>query len=342
MDAQRALTTALTKLHENTGLRLELVDGQMREPQGYAVDAFVRLLHGEVERVFAVECKAKVSKETVGAVMHYLGQLPEKGMFIAEYIPAAVGDQLRANGIPFLDAAGNAFINEAPVYVDIRGQKPLTRAWSDQLRGAAYRPTGLQVLFGFLCEPALVNEPYRAIAQKVGVAHGTVGWVMRDLRELGFLLTLGPKKNRLVEREKLLRVWVEQYAATFRPKLKLGRYKVEDRARLEKVKLRDYRAMWGGEPAAAELTKELNPGMWTIYMHDDPRKFILLNALKEDRDGNVELLKAFWPPEFTRGATQVVPPILVYADLLASGEGRNLEIAQVLYEQIRAGLVRND
>jgi hypothetical protein len=37
------------------------------------------------------------------------------------------------------------------------------------------------VLFALLAVPRLAQEPYRVIAQRAGVAHGTVGWVMAEL-----------------------------------------------------------------------------------------------------------------------------------------------------------------
>ncbi len=41
-----------------------------------------------------------------------------------------------------------------------------------------------------LCAPDLVARPTRTIAAQAGVANGTVGIVLRELREDGFLLDL--------------------------------------------------------------------------------------------------------------------------------------------------------
>lgn len=333
MEPHKLLAAALDKLYENTDLRLEVVRLEPRMDGNKIPAALVRLPQEGKERLFAVEVKTRITKEAAGPIMAYLRELPEKGMLVTEYVSPQVGLHLRNNRIPFLDTAGNAYIHEPPVHIDIRGQKLPPKKWKEELKGAAYRPTGLQVVFGFLCQPELINTPYRTIAETVDVAHGTVGWVMRDLQELGFLIKLGKREKKLVKQEALLRTWVERYAETLRPKQLIGRYRAKDLERLKKLPLNDYRAFWGGEPAAEKLADYLTPGTWTIYMHDDPKKLIVLNALKEDEKGDVELLKTFWAPGLIPWGEETVPPVLVYADLLASRQGRNLETAKIIYDQ---------
>jgi hypothetical protein len=42
----------------------------------------------------------------------------------------------------------------------------------------------------------------------VDVALGSLGWVMRDLTQSGFLTILGKKGQKLVKKEELLKAWV--------------------------------------------------------------------------------------------------------------------------------------
>jgi hypothetical protein len=87
------------------------------------------------------------------------------------------------------------------------------------------------------------------------------------------------------------------------------------------------RAKWGGEPAAALLTKYLKPGALTIYAEKVPARLMvqqrMVTARANDETGLVEIRKPFWG-ETLRGADhpETVPPALVYADLLATGERR--------------------
>ncbi len=58
--------------------------------------------------------------------------------------------------------------------------------------------------------------------------------------------------------------------------------------------------------------------------------------------GEVEILKRFWKPAEPRTRKDVVHPILIYADLLATGNERNIETARIIYEQHIIQLIRED
>src|SRR5690606_14581652 len=94
--------------------------------------------------------------------------------------------------------------------------------------GRAFQPTGLQVLFALLCNPDCINRPYRELARMAGVAHGTVGWVIPDLQQQGFVgvRTRRRGKLRLFNLERLLTQWVDAYARQLRPRTLIGRYYV--------------------------------------------------------------------------------------------------------------------
>ena len=55
--------------------------------------------------------------------------------------------------------------------------------------------------------------------------------------------------------------------------------------------------------------------------------------MRADPNGNVEILDAFWNFGPENDFPDVVPPILAYADLLATQDGRNAEAAQMIYDQ---------
>jgi len=98
--------------------------------------------------------------------------------------------------------------------------------------------------------------------------------------------------------------------------------------------------MWlGQEPAAALLTRHLRPQIITVYgdTHFETlaRK---IHPVKDDH-GNLEVLQKFWkfkPTEQRVEDYPVVPPLLIYADLVATGDARNLETAKLIREQYLA------
>jgi hypothetical protein len=62
--------------------------------------------------------------------------------------------------------------------------------------------------------------------------------------------------------------------------------------------------------------------------------------MRLDLNGNTELLQAFWNLPENPAHPDLVPPLLAYADLVATQDGRNLETARLLYEQFLEPLYR--
>jgi hypothetical protein len=246
-----------------------------------------------------------------------------------------LADGLRKEGIEFIDAAGNAFLNRPPLLVFVKGQRP-TREPPVAERRRAFQPTGLQVLFALLARPDLAARPYREIAANAGVAHGTVGWVMTELQTLGYVVAVRGRR-RLTNGDRLLGQWTEAYARTLRPRLFLGRF----RGALDGLDARAARwkkdLLLGGEPAAARLTRHLRPGTATFYTKGIDAKVIAGLILRADANGNVDFRRHFWA--FPGEAPGLVPTLLVYADLLAIGEARCLETAELLRERLLDRLV---
>ena len=178
------LQKALEVFYNTTGLRIAVETIEPTKNAKYQADALVHLVAPGVPRQFAVEIKPRLTQAALGVIVHQLEQLPQKGLVVTDYVNPKMAERLKAMDMPFLDAAGNAYINEPPVYVYIKGNKPLEKPHrKPPIR--AFQPTGLKVLFALLCRPGLENAPYRDIAKAADVALGTVGWVITDLRGAG-------------------------------------------------------------------------------------------------------------------------------------------------------------
>jgi len=96
----------------------------------------------------------------------------------------------------------------------------------------------------------------------------------------------------------------------------------------------------GGEIAAKYHTQYLKPQLVTLYAAKQPDDMIVRQKLRKDPQGDVEILKRFWNFPKLDERANVVPALLVYADLLATGDERNIETARMIYEQYLAGLIR--
>lgn len=308
------------------------------------VDAIVALQVNGKTTQYLVEVKKGLRPATLGAALLQMQQIETLGdpvMLVTDYVTPQLADTLRQRGVAFLDTAGNAYINQPPLMVWVKGQRPAEKPGIEPATGRAFKPTGLKVVFALLCQPQWVDKPYRELAELAGVAHGTVGWVMADLAQSDFIITLGDQR-RLRDRRRLLNNWVEAYARNLRPKLLLGRYQAPARDWWEQVKAEEYSLQLGAEPAAARLDQYLRPGVVTFYGEKPFGQFIAKHQLRTDPAGNVEFRQRFWNFDYEWEWPELVPPVLIYADLLAAGDARCIEAAERIYEVHLARLFEQD
>jgi hypothetical protein len=176
----------------------------------------------------------------------------------------------------------------------------------------------------------LIRAPYREIAHASSASLGSITRVMRDLRARGFL---GEEPHRtLLDPRRLLEEWVTHYPIVLRKKLHPRRFD-GPREGLAKTNVKPLGAYWGGEPAVQRLMHFLKPATYTIYTREAPGRLVAALRLRANPAGNVEVLDTFWNFETDPKYPGLVPPVLVYADLLATREGRNIEAAKLIYEQ---------
>ena len=265
---------------------------------------------------------------------------PQPALVVAPHVAPARAERLREAGIPFIDVAGNAYLEADNLYVYVIGRElppGLVAARPKKIR--AFAGTGLQVLFTLLCAPEYVNKPYREIARAAGVALGTVGWVLADLKDLGYLHAPGRGLKTLRRQKELHEQWVTQYLRLFRPRLTIRRFRAANPDWWRGIDIRDYKACWGGDVAAAKLIGHLKPAQVTVWHHGDPAPLLQAQSMRADPAGNVELIEAFW--HFATEA-ETAPPLLVYADLVGTGDPRAIETAKLIQENHLARLAVAD
>lgn len=293
---------------------------------------------------YCAEIKNTFTKTNIMLLLMHKQKLPYPLLLVAKYVNPVMTKELMENGIEFIDTAGNAFINQPPIYIFLKGNRPPETP--GQTPNRTFNPTGLKIVYAFLCNPGLEGAPFRKIADKADVALGTVGWFMRDLRELGFLIDMGGRGYKLIQKDTLFQRWITAYPERLRPKQILGRYKGEYDGWWNKKELHNLNAKWGGEVAAAKLTKYLHPELITIYTKAEYLNQLLLECkLRKDPTGEVEILNQFWGYDENMeyaNYRDVVHPILIYADLIATGNQRNIETAKMIYEEHIIRLIREN
>ena len=309
-------------------------------------DAVVEIGEGKRKTTFVVEIKLRPRTAQVGAIVAQLGHREHRGLLLADYINPELAEELRRNEIGFLDMEGNAYLRGEGVLVWVIGRKDTHRIQIERETRRAFQPTGLKVIFTLLCRPELIEKEYRALAQVADVALGTVQWVMRDLIQEGYVHRKGRIGRRLVQLDRLLDEWALGYARDLQPKLLLGRYETRAFEKWRDIELRNHHAVWGGEGAAALITRYLKPETLTIWVDKPTPRLLAELGLRQDEKGRVQIRQMFWTRELADPGfgdlpiedpppmlEQTAPPVLVYAELLAIGDARTIETARKLREE---------
>ena len=133
--------------------------------------------------------------------------------------------------------------------------------------------------------------------------------------------------------------WTVTYYDVLRPRLIKRKMRFFDKSKYGKWKkiilnqTKEIDTLWGGEPGAAILTNYLRPGTYTIYTTRSWQECAKKFGLVPDDKGDVEIVLMFWnffnPKEKDQS---IVPPVLIYADLINSGFDRNIETAKIIFD----------
>jgi hypothetical protein len=358
MDETTLIADALAALTP-LGFKATLQKGNLRA-NAREVDAFARIAKGKVQIDVAIEAKRAVTPATLGAILAQTkAQALEHGkpvVLVTDYITPPVADRLREAGQQFIDIAGNAYMEAPGWLIYVVGRKAVQSGVpAHAARGGT--PAGLKVLFALLNNAALIARPQREIAIEANVALGAIPGILNDLRDQGHVLVM-PGIRRMNANKRLLDEWAMAYARTMRPKTLTAAYNAPTIADWKEWAMEPGAMWWGGEPAAAIMTDYLRPGVLTIYTERLPAKFIhehRLTKVPNDNRGRleatVEVRKPFWGTALQQHYDELglpntlgqpkrnVPPVLVYADLLATGDARCIETAEVLYDKTIAPIL---
>ena len=268
-------------------------------------------------------------------------------LLVSERVTEGAAALLRAEGTCYLDTAGNCYLRGSSLFVFIRGQK-LKRTPAPKRPNRAFEGAGLKLIFALLAREEAVGWTYRKLSDLVGISRGAVGYVMEDLRRLGFLEEVGGER-RLRRRPELLKRWTGPFAERLRPTLLRGRFspaQEKGSAEWRELALDPAETQWGGEPAAELLVEGLRPKRFSLYTRKETFKVCRELGLAPDEEGAVELLEMFWDPQALRQTfggegtpgeegkpSRSVPPALAYGDLIARADSRAVEAARRVQEE---------
>jgi hypothetical protein len=331
----KILNEAINRLKDYSGLPIEVEKGESD------IDFLINIS----DTHFLATVKTSISNGNKIASYSRLSSNPNKAglplLVVSGYIPLEIAKEYAGAGINYLDVAGNCNIKYKKLAIVIEGKKKERIPRINQSR--AFQEAGVRIIFQLLNDPSNLQLPYRKLAGVADVSLGSVGSVIKELIDLDFILETGKKrilKNTLL----LLDRWVTAYHDVLRPRLVLKKMKFtspEQYRNWDMLPVQDADAvvLWGGEAAASLLNNYLSPEQFTLYTNGSWQGLIRDLKLLPADNGDIEVLGMFWNENDKHRGKYIVPPLLIYADLMGGRIGRNIETAKMILENELSNII---
>lgn len=303
------------------------------------------------ERYYYIKVVPRLTADIADLVIHQLKTSPAPQnaapLLVSNYISANMAAKLRQSKIEHADCAGNVYLDQMPLYIDISGRKHTPKPPTvDRL----FRAGGLKLIYLLLRSRKAINATYRALADDAGIALGAIGSLFSELEKRGNLIQDEQGKRQLTAIEELLQRWQLGYIETLRPRLFLQRCSLAAgdtpgnlAQRLKQLNLSS-QVFIGGELGASLMTRGFQPQSAVLYLETEQQlKTMLQLHLTSDPGGEVTLLQTFgrqcrWTGLQPEGLT-LADPLLTFAELNDSSDE---QMAIRLYQQYLAPRFNDD
>lgn len=324
---EKIVYTALENLRKHTG-----IEGFYTTNQSKGLDGEVDFVFQTGKELFAVEVRREIRNHQL-PLIEDMARENKNFLLIAETIFPKIKEELRKQGIGYLDTAGNIFMQTAKHHLWIEGHK--NKKIITEKPNRTFKAAGLKVIYLFLTNEKLLNQPQRTIAEEAGIALGNVNYILNGLKKLKFLIEINKKEFQLINKNELLQKWMTGFEEHLKPTLHIGNFRflqTEDERNWKQIKLKQHQTFWGGEPAGDLITNYLRPEIFTIYTLETRNNLIKDYRLVPEQNGNIKAYKKFWNDHDGFNET-VVHPILAYTDLFNTGNSRCIETAKMIYDK---------
>jgi hypothetical protein len=311
-------------------------------PEASNFDAMLEIVAEQSlqHETYICQIKTRILKNSLGVVITHLAQWQKEHqsrlLLISDYLSDSVIDGLLHNGIEYIDAVGNMYLNSPAAYILIRGQRPLKTQKNSK---SVLTVSNLKLIYAILCRPSVLEMGYRDVAEIAGVSLGTVSEAIQELLQTNYISRSRAGGFQIANYKKLLNVWELGYAEKLRSKLWIGTYAPIKNQRFDELSDEimahaDSNQYWvGGELGAAIATQYLRPQQATLHVTENYRDILLKLRLKPSPQGQITLLRQFgtangWQSE--EGAKALVNPLLIRVELLMQNDERLLATAELL------------
>ena len=279
---------------------------------------------------FVVETKRSLSSSNFARILIDLKKRRETENFPVILVTEHISDELAGKyldeGINVLDKAGNCKISDGNLFISISGRKSKNNDPGRKIK--AMSDTEIRLTFHLLAKEGLVGETYRSISEVAGVSLGSIKNCMEDLTARGFIMNTD-KGRRLIRRDDLVELWQERFNEVVKPKLfiKSLSFRENGNRNIWKETALPQGMSWGGDCGANIIDGYLIPGAYEIYT-SIPAASLIATGKVSNTPGEIKVYSKFWKEDDSRTA----PLLIIYADLMGSGDARCIEAAQRLKE----------
>ncbi|GHT52641.1 hypothetical protein AGMMS49982_13420 [Bacteroidia bacterium] len=280
---------------------------------------------------FVCEIKGNITNANANVILHQLfeqkSQLNKPLLLVVKYIYSGLMEEFSNQGINVLDSVGNCAIRHNNILLILKGQKNVP---VKETPDRAFQETGIKLIFHFLLHPESVNLPYRSIQEQTNISLGTIKNVIEELTASHFILKTGQGRF-LKNKKRLLERWVVAYNQTLKPRLLLSQMTFRTNEKRDKwlAMVLPEGMFWGGESGANMINNFLYPGTFDIYSEVPAKMLLPAGFVVPKEDGEIKIYQKFW---LDRPENGIVPTLLIYADLMGSGNSRCVEAAQKIYD----------
>jgi len=325
----QVITKIIEKLKTEHKIKAKWIDHKHNDNPNKELDGKLDLYIKNKKLEFFVEFKREIRKHHLLQIDNYKAQFPEL-LVIADFINPKIREILKDKEVNYIDGAGNMYINRGDQLIFIEGKK--NEIDQNYYKGRLFGKGGIKIIYAILVNEDIINKPYREIAEQTDTALGTVNYIMKELMINGYLIFINKNVFRLNNKKDLMNKWITGYEDKLKKTLFIGKFRFNNND-WKNIKFKNDKTFWGGEPAAEILTKYLIPQNLTVYTMEETKELVKDYFLIPDANGNVEVYKKFWKIENNLNFKEIVPALLVYADLIITGNDRNIETANIIYER---------
>jgi len=339
----RRILEELPRLWPN--LKIKRIQQEVRAAAGARADAIAEVGVGGLRKELVIEVKSSGEPRVAEQAITHLRRLAKLrpgsyGVFAAPYISERSRELCKAEGIGYVDLAGDSYLRFASVLVDRVGRE----SKSKEQRGlrSILAPKATRVLRALLLEPSQPTTISK-LASACEMSPAGVYLVVQLLEAKGYVAREKDRSIRLQEAERLLRDWAESWSIE---RNKVSRYFSFGRdskdvisaiAKASKEQSVEY-ALTGLAGAYLVAPFVRSDEVWAYVRNGAERLVRALDLRPVSSGANVVLLAPYDQGVFQGardlGGARVVSDVQLYVDLLKF-PGRGSEQAERLLEKTR-------